>query len=176
MPFKNPEAAREYQAAYRGSHRDIAKARTAQWRLENPGGNAENAKRWREKNLEKAAAMGAAWRLANREKIRQSQKKWRDRTGYNQKRKENGSSDRLQLKRYGLTQESFDQLLAKQGGVCAICARPDAGSKTASRLYVDHCHNSNRVRGLLCRSCNVMLGCAHDKPELLMKGAAYLER
>lgn len=47
---------------------------------------------------------------------------------------------------------------------------------TESRLYVDHCHISNRVRGLLCRACNTMLGAARDRAETLRSGAAYLER
>lgn len=176
MPHKDPEAAKAYQAAYRAKRREIAKARSAQWREENPGRNAENARRWRSKNPEKAAAKQRAWREANREKVRQKQREWRERTGYNQKRKERGENTKQQLRLYGLTVEDYEQLLRAQGGVCAICASPEPGMKNAARLYVDHCHNTSRVRGLLCRACNTMLGCVRDNPELLRAGASYLER
>ncbi|MEW6626562.1 MAG: endonuclease VII domain-containing protein [Pseudomonadota bacterium] len=176
MPHKDPEAAKAYHAARRAKNREAAKAKTAQWREENPGRNAQNAKRWRDANPEKAAAAQKAWRDANREKVRQKQREWRERTGYNQKRKERGESTKQQLRLYGLTVEDYGRLLRTQGGVCAICASPEPGMKRASRLYVDHCHDTGRVRGLLCRACNTMLGCVQDKPELLRAGASYLER
>lgn len=176
MPQKDPEAARRYQAEYRAKHREKAKAIAAEWRAKHPGRNAENAKRWREANPEKAAAKQKEWRAANRERVRQKQREWRERTGYNQKRKERGENTKQQLRTYGLTVEDYEDLLRAQGGVCAICASPEPGMKRAARLYVDHCHNTNRVRGLLCRACNTMLGCVRDDPELLRAGASYLER
>jgi hypothetical protein len=64
---------------------------------------------------------------------------------------------RNHLKRYGITLEDYECLLAEQGGNCAICGNhpPDKG---ASRLSVDHDHGTGQVRGLLCRRCNTMLG------------------
>lgn len=176
MPHKDPEAAKAYQAAYRAKRRELAKSRTAEWRDANPGRNAENARRWRQERPEKAAASQKAWREANREKVRLAQREWRERTGYNQKRKERGENARQQLRLYGLTLETYAELLAAQGGTCAICQRSNPGMKNAKRLYVDHCHNSERVRGLLCRACNTMLGCVQDDPGLLRAGASYLER
>ncbi|WP_197686171.1 endonuclease domain-containing protein [Actinoplanes derwentensis] len=43
------------------------------------------------------------------------------------------------------------------------------------RLVVDHCHQRQGIRGLLCVSCNSMLERARDRPEILRAGAAYLE-
>ena len=74
------------------------------------------------------------------------------------------------LRRYGLTLEQYDTLFENQDGRCAIC-RKDAGPI----LHVDHCHNSKAVRGLLCGSCNRMLGMAKDDPEILRGAIRYLE-
>jgi hypothetical protein len=75
---------------------------------------------------------------------------------------------RLQ-KRYGLSDEEYDTLLAKQGGACAICRR-----RLRGRLCVDHCHFTGLVRGLLCRKCNLGLGCLVDDAASLISAFAYL--
>jgi hypothetical protein len=81
-------------------------------------------------------------------------------------------SKSYQFTRYGLTKEKFNQLLAKQNGVCAICEQPEKHKK---RLSVDHCHETKRVRGLLCSNCNVGLGFFRDNPKVLRASADYLE-
>ncbi len=60
------------------------------------------------------------------------------------------------LRKFGITQADFDRLMEKQKGVCAICkALP---SKRWGVLSVDHNHQTGKVRGLLCLTCNTMLG------------------
>src|SRR5438105_5769745 len=54
---------------------------------------------------------------------------------------------------YNMTIEQYDELLEKQGGVCAICQTPPK----KNRLSVDHDHATDRVRGLLCPTCNRFL-------------------
>lgn len=57
---------------------------------------------------------------------------------------------------YGITRDNFLSMLSSQGDVCAIC-----GSSTArwkKQFHVDHCHETLKVRGLLCNRCNPMLG------------------
>lgn len=71
---------------------------------------------------------------------------------------------------YGLTPEAFNAMLAEQDGKCAICRR-----KFEKTPQVDHCHATNRVRGLLCGRCNVGLARVQDSPELLRRMASYLE-
>ena len=73
-------------------------------------------------------------------------------------------------KLYGITMDDYDQLLAAQGGGCAICGGADEGRN----LAVDHCHDNSKVRGLLCRACNQGLGQFRDRPDLLNKAAQYL--
>ena len=63
------------------------------------------------------------------------------------------------LKQFGLTLESYEELFAKQNGACAICRSTDAkGPRGTSRLAVDHDHVTGKIRGLLCSSCNRLLG------------------
>jgi hypothetical protein len=64
---------------------------------------------------------------------------------------------RNMLKRvYNTTPEAFDAMLMKQAGACAICrtTKPDG----VGGFVVDHDHKTGAIRGLLCHSCNLMLG------------------
>jgi hypothetical protein len=70
---------------------------------------------------------------------------------------------------YGMSRADYDALLESQGGVCAICAKPS--KKT---LCVDHCHSTGTIRGLLCRKCNLGLGCLADDQAALIAALAYL--
>jgi hypothetical protein len=74
-------------------------------------------------------------------------------------------------RRYGISRADYAALLARQGGVCAICGKPP--EKT---LCVDHCHATGKVRGLLCRQCNFGLGCYAEDQTALIAALAYLGR
>lgn len=82
------------------------------------------------------------------------------------------------LKKYGLTRADYEQLEVEQGGVCAICSRPESDVGRGGKikpLAVDHCHESGMVRGLLCHGCNV--GSNWDTiPDWPALAAAYLSR
>lgn len=75
------------------------------------------------------------------------------------------------LREYGITPEQYDEMLAQQGGVCAICELP---CKTGKRLAVDHDHKSGRVRGLLCMNCNRGIGHFQDDARLTARATKYL--
>lgn len=79
---------------------------------------------------------------------------------------------RRMQREFGITPEQYLEILAIQGGVCAICSvRP----KTR-RLAVDHNHRTGEVRGLLCTMCNhKVLGGAKENPDILRRAAAYLD-
>lgn len=74
------------------------------------------------------------------------------------------------LRNYGITQEEYDAFILKQNGKCAICK---IGLDMGKRTCIDHCHNSKRVRGILCWSCNVGIGHFKDNPDLLREAALY---
>ena len=74
--------------------------------------------------------------------------------------------------RYGITRNEFNELFAAQGKRCAICRAADPGPRD---WHIDHDHVSGKVRGILCRHCNPMLGKAKDDPDILRQAAAYLD-
>lgn len=78
---------------------------------------------------------------------------------------------------YGMTQEQLEGLLESQNGQCAICGCTEESHRMNSGrfLYVDHCHATGTIRGLLCARCNTGLGAFADNPEFLRLAAAYLE-
>ena len=80
---------------------------------------------------------------------------------------------------YGISEVEYKDLYSKQKGLCAICSQPETDiyyrSKKLRKLAVDHCHKTNKVRGLLCFHCNQGLGKFKDNPELLRKAALYCE-
>lgn len=78
-----------------------------------------------------------------------------------------GRQDHLK-RQYGITGAERDELLAAQAGVCCICLAAPAAD-------VDHCHETGRVRGVLCFSCNAALGQLKDRPDVMRRAAAYVE-
>ena len=90
---------------------------------------------------------------------------------YEDKRKQNYKT------RYGISVEEYDEIFAKQNGVCAICEKPENVTRSGRlhMLAVDHNHETLQVRGLLCMNCNTRLGYFEGK-NILVKLMAYLMR
>ena len=76
-------------------------------------------------------------------------------------------------RKFGVTPEWFDEKLASQNGACAICRSETPSGQGA--FHVDHCHASNKVRGLLCTRCNTGLGMFRDDTDTLLAAVYYLE-
>lgn len=82
---------------------------------------------------------------------------------------------------YNITLEFYKELEAKQKGVCAICGFKDVyfdknGNQFFRRLAVDHCHETGKVRGLLCSGCNGGLGLLRDNIDILKQAIIYLTK
>jgi hypothetical protein len=77
-------------------------------------------------------------------------------------------------KLYNMTIEQYDQILADQRGLCAICGTDKAGR--GRLFYVDHDHVTGRVRGLVCNSCNRALGLFKDNLDILRSAVTYMEK
>jgi len=109
------------------------------------------------------------WRAENRAAYNEAAKQWRA---------NNRSKCRAaELKHhYGLSVADYDALLAQQGGACVICSKPHNPTARLGRLFVDHCHRTGKVRGLLCSKCNLAIGHLDDDPSLLERAVAYLRR
>lgn len=71
-------------------------------------------------------------------------------------------------KKYNLSYEDYEKMVEEQEGRCALCGE-------SKQLVVDHCHETLKIRKLLCRMCNTGLGMFKDKPEILHKAIGYLE-
>ncbi len=100
---------------------------------------------------------GRRWREANREKQREMDLKSRLKT------------------RYDMTLAQYKALLEIQGGKCAICSSETPKRKRALGFFVDHCHFTGRVRGLLCHRCNLAVGWMEDNIALVTNVSKYLE-
>lgn len=133
-----------------------------------------------DKDPEKNRARARAWARANREKNAQRSAEWRKKNpdanrewikAHPAKRKQDNKANNL--RRYGITVADYDQMLVAQNGVCKICRQVCV---TGRSLSVDHCHETGKVRGLLCASCNNGLGRFKDNALLLRAAAEYLER
>jgi hypothetical protein len=70
---------------------------------------------------------------------------------------------------YGLSVDDYQAMLTRQSGACAICRK-----RPGETLSVDHCHDTHKVRSLLCRKCNLGLGHLKHDPRLLRAAIAYL--
>lgn len=82
------------------------------------------------------------------------------------------------LKPFGLSVSDYQIKFVEQGGCCAICQKPETDTRNGQVkwLAVDHDHETQVVRGLLCAACNTALGKMQDDPNLLRRAASYLDR
>lgn len=70
--------------------------------------------------------------------------------------------------RYGITIEKYEQLIKEKKYKCEICGKE-------RKLYVDHSHKTDEIRGLLCRNCNSGLGFFKENKRFLKNAIIYLE-
>jgi hypothetical protein len=86
---------------------------------------------------------------------------------------------------YGLSEFDYANMFAAQHGRCKVCERELISLLDKSRPIlkfapnevsrVDHCHQTGRIRGLLCNDCNTVLGKVNDDPKVLLAAARYLQ-
>lgn len=162
----------------------IARRKAAQirWRKKNPARVAALARRYNQKNKEAVAARKQDYAVRNRAKVNATKRDW-----------ERRNPEKLSIQRaryrinnldavrnnslrwhYSITLESYNAVLAAQGGVCAIC-RTHKRTTRSGRLFVDHNHQTGEVRALLCHGCNMALGFLCDNADMLRRSAAYLD-
>jgi hypothetical protein len=111
----------------------------------------EYYKEYYKKNKEKVNAASKNWYQDNKEAVSVS----------NRKRK------------YGISSEEYDTMLEEQDNKCKICL-VSFTNLSPQHIHTDHCHTTNKIRGLLCNFCNVGLGHFKDDPKLLLKASIYL--
>jgi hypothetical protein len=161
MPFKDPEKRRE---AVRKSCKKAYWADPEKGRAKALATLSANRVRYRENARNR--------RLDNPEATRAATRKW------NREHPESRALTRRRcmLKKRGLTIADYDRLHSAQGGLCAICRKPETSVKCGKvqLLTVEHCHVTGRFRGLTCNRCNRAMGLFDDDPALLRAAADYL--
>jgi hypothetical protein len=127
-------------------------------------------------NREKHLAYQKVYNAENKDAIREARRKRRRNMGEEERAKMLAKKriDHL-MRKYGLTSEDYDRMLQEQGGTCALCSRGPAQERY-KRLSIDHCHNTGKVRGLLCTPCNCAIGILGDTVEHVRQAVTYLEK
>lgn len=137
----------------------------------------ERNRRWRKENPEKQKAKEAKYRPRYKERKRQRQKEYyqQNREYYLAKQREANllNPDRARSwvykTRYGITLEIFRLMMQRQEGKCLICREE---MKTPC---VDHCHETGKARGLLCRFCNMGIAALKENPTIMQRAIQYVQ-
>lgn len=145
-----------------------------EYRKRNPEMIKEHGKRSREKNKDRVKAYQKSWAERNRDRLSAEAK-----VRYLENKEH--VADLAMRRTFGITLSQYEERLAEQGGVCAICSGDDP--RKGSRFHIDHdrsCCPGNTscgqcIRALLCMHCNVGLGHFRDDTDLLDKAVAYLK-
>ena len=157
--LKHREEIRKKAKIYRIEHRDELRISRLAYKLKNKEKIKEKRKIYLEKNKDKITKQAHEYAMSHR----------KERYIYNIKNKKRKRERELKVK-YGLSLEEYNNILKLQNGVCAICY--GVGGKKG--LAVDHCHKTNKIRGLLCSNCNCSIGLLKENIELLDKIKIYL--
>ena len=115
-------------------------------RVEKKDEIAEQSREYRERNRPRLIEKSKEYYAANKARMVASQRKHHLRTNY------------------GLTPEQHDGMIAGQNGKCLICGEKPTQVGSKKGLHVDHCHDTGRVRGLLCHNCNCAMGLLKEDP------------
>jgi len=79
---------------------------------------------------------------------------------------------------YGITIDDYEKMYEDQNGLCALCGKRETSTYRGSprKLAVDHCHETGKVRALLCTNCNTGLGSFFHNRALLRLAMDYIEQ
>ena len=156
-------------------------------RLEKQRKRSRERQRKRRQNPEELAKDAAKARdIAASKPIDKRRREWREKQAnyskrnkeqlakykreYNKTRSIQVRSANLKTK-YGITVAQFNAMFLAQGSCCAICRTTVSGGRN---WMVDHCHVLNKIRGILCHNCNIMIGNAKDDVSILNSAISYL--
>lgn len=170
------QARKAYQKAYyeknKGRLLEAQRKRSPEYYQRTKEAAKVRAQKWKEANPERIKELQRLHSEKNRDVVRLRSKNWY----LNNKERASANAREVKLRSYGMTNDAYQSMLEGQGHRCAICGAREAMEGKNLRMYVDHCHKTGKVRGLLCQQCNVGIGTFKDDPKLLMKAADYLTR
>jgi hypothetical protein len=148
--LQNKERIKAKSALYYLNNKPKVLERQHRKHKENPMPHNEYAKRYHQEHPEVA---------------KKSQKTWKER--HPEKRKLYTRNSRIRA--YGISPETYYEMLEKQGKRCAICK----AESLKRAMNIDHDHTTGKVRGLLCDGCNLSLGHIERK-DFMEKALKYL--
>lgn len=157
-PFTEYDTAKRSKDGFQNYCRSCCKAYQKKWRAENREHHRATQRARYAANPEKACEVQRRYRDKHRDRLSPM---WRDRRRA------------VTLAQYGLTPASYEELLKSQDHACAICRSTDP-RHWSGRFQIDHDHDTGKVRGLLCASCNGGLGLFRDDPKRLAVAITYL--
>jgi hypothetical protein len=151
--------------------RTCKKNATDLWRAAHEQQTADYRKEWRRTHRPLVLAEKERYRQRHLERARQQVRAAHQKNGQVYRRRRYFA---LIEERYGLTEAQIQEQSQKQNHLCLLCHKKQKCGKR-QRLYVDHDHTTGKFRGLLCFSCNSMLGFAKDNIEVLQEAIQYLQ-
>lgn len=142
----------------------------------------EASRKWKAKNKEKVAAYQKEWRQLNKDKMKQYMSDWRFANQehikeYNSRWNSSNLDyhvDRHLKYTYNISIVEYTKMLEKQEFKCAICGIHESEA-IRSKLFVDHCHETGKIRALLCLNCNTALGHIKEDTNILHSMLNYLK-
>ena len=155
-----------YDKAYYLANKERIREYQREYRKKNAARIKENYQRHWDAHKEKILERSRVWRNENLERKKQSDREWYLK---NTQLVVDRSWAFTLKKRYGITPEYYAELDVSQDGKCKVC-----GLVPNKKLSVDHCHTTNKVRGLLCQPCNMAIGLLKDDVQIIQSLLDYL--
>lgn len=155
LTFEHFYRSKHTKSGYRSLCKPCVNAKNREYDRQNPKQAVDRALRYRNKsreNKDRHVSASTRWRRKNYVK----------------------HHDTRVAKQLGVPKGWLTEQLERTGGRCEICKTPHQSDEHPKFISVDHCHETGKVRGLLCGNCNAGLGQFKDKPELLAAAIEYL--
>ena len=162
---ENKDRRKKVQKKYYAARKDYFRLKQKEWRNKNPERLKELKRQSYARNSDSAKATIKKYWNKNKESILEKAK---------QKYKNNPElyKERAIIYKYGITYKDKEEMYMSQDGKCLICNN----QFPIQDLHIDHNHNTNEVRGLLCPQCNTSLGLLKEDINTLMNMIDYIEQ
>lgn len=178
MPYKDPEKAKANKKEYYQKNKVKMDASTKQWQKDHPEIHIQRCNRYAQTQAGKESLRKRGEKYRKTAKGKAAQKRYsqtKTRKIYLKEwlQSESGKESTLKahlLCHYGITPDDYRRMLREQKGLCAICG------KSEKNMHIDHDHETGKVRGIICVSCNHMLGRAYDDIDILLNAVQYLRK
>lgn len=147
------------------NYREYSKTMSKKFREENPNYYKNYKYDLSQDQVDKYKEKAKLYYQKNKDNIKKYQSSYR---------KTDAAKNSKLKSRYGITLEQYNQILINQGNKCPICSCQFSSTEYYRRPNIDHCHRTDKIRGILCHKCNTGIGLLNDNPKLLQNAIKYL--